>query len=630
MKQYLVERRTARCLSFCHSRQTSISFWFTKYKYSSSLDISMRRNLIKSGNRKRRDHIFCTILLSARVAAVATFLVITNQGFADEFPKIPVRSYQAVPALPASDAFILEVRDTSTIMQPEIGIFDLDSDKEMVWQLPNSVLVPEDALYGADWAPATRELVILHMGALQVIESDGTYKEVALKTFGMFASNPRTRYADVKRLAVSPDGKIISYSLYIRDEHDKLFTDLMVQELIPGALPRSLASPSFDYVSAWSPDGKALAFNTKEGQIAVKDLEGKTHLLVDVPGRVFEIRWSPDGKKIGLSLDQRFWSLDVMTGALHRTVFDKGDKADVREFAWSPDGTSVAFRSSFESGKECNTSLGYYYETGSMPCRNTFYLYIAELDGQKTLKRISKVREMRPGPLFWVPAVVRAGSNQRSVIPVVALPPALLPGQSSGGTLQRFGTNATGASSIAPLTPTSTAPASLPAAAATIPTLQTPAIRAAPARAAPALVSVDGKIYNGVGDCISQQLNDWMTAQRSPPSDADRATQVAVIYRHCKSDAVRIPVAPQAAGAPQPGDSRGRENSASSNPNSVAAGSSASEKKLAVPAASGTIYRCTTANGQVTFSGTSCGPDAALVNATPASTPAQTGGRAHP
>ena len=583
-------------------------------------------------------------LWCGRMLLAGLLVLPARQGMADEFPKILVRSYQKITALPDSHGFILEVRDTATIMQPEIGIFDLDADKEMVWQLPNTVLVPNDALYGAAWAPLSRQLFLMHMGALQVLESNGTYKEVVFKTLGgAFANNPLTRYADVKRLAVSPDGKSISYSFYTRDEHDGLFTDLMVQQLTPEALPRSLASPSYDYLSAWSPDGKALAFNTREGQIEVKDLEGKTHLMVDVPGRVFQIQWSPDGTKIGLSLDQKFWSLDVMTGALHRSLFDRDDKADVREFAWSPDGNSLAFRSSFESGRECSVSPGYYFETGSMPCRSTFYLYIAQLDGRKALKRISSVKEMRPGPLFWVPATAQAGVNQRTVQRVVALPPAITPKQRYAGLADVPGNQvesrrpAVVSRSIAP----GVQPGATPISALLQPRAAAPMV----APVAQSLVSVDGKIYLGGSDCINQKMIEWAAARPSPPTDTERGAQLAVTYRHCKADAFQIPLTPQGFAASRPGastvnstanerksipgsqppdsyppgNSAGQKNTAVANLHSFAGGSQSSERSQ--PAASGAIYRCVSASGQVTFSGASCGPDAKRVDARPATTP---------
>ena len=114
---------------------------------------------------------------------------------------------------------------------------------------------------------------------------------------------------------------------------------------------------------AWSPDGRWIAFFTRDKTLNLIPAEGGDSRVVTdlrridslaVPGvgglSHSEIAWSPDGKELVFSFDGRLWTVGVGGGAVtevrtgltgvHATYLD-----------WSPDGRTIAFTGS-EGGDE--------------------------------------------------------------------------------------------------------------------------------------------------------------------------------------------------------------------------------------------------------------------------------------
>jgi Tol biopolymer transport system component len=114
---------------------------------------------------------------------------------------------------------------------------------------------------------------------------------------------------------------------------------------------------------AWSPDGRWIAFFTRDKTLNLVPAEGGDSRVVTdlrridslaVPGlgglAFSEIAWSPDGKELAFSFDGRLWTVGVGGGAVTEV---RTGLTGVRAIYldWSPDGRTIAFTGS-EGGDE--------------------------------------------------------------------------------------------------------------------------------------------------------------------------------------------------------------------------------------------------------------------------------------
>jgi Tol biopolymer transport system component len=114
---------------------------------------------------------------------------------------------------------------------------------------------------------------------------------------------------------------------------------------------------------AWSPDGRWIAFFSRDKTLSlipaeggdprvVADLRRIDSLLVSGVGGLSssEIAWSPDGKELAFSFDGRLWTVGVGGGA--PTEIRTGlTSVRATYLDWSPDGRTIAFTGS-EGGDE--------------------------------------------------------------------------------------------------------------------------------------------------------------------------------------------------------------------------------------------------------------------------------------
>jgi Tol biopolymer transport system component len=105
---------------------------------------------------------------------------------------------------------------------------------------------------------------------------------------------------------------------------------------------------------AWSSDGTRLVFaspiGTPNGSLYSVDVRsGEPSLLARLPGFIERVRWSPDGAHIAVQAREESGQLYVLDadGSDIRLVADDSNSLG---FAWSPDGTRLAFGS--EVGNE--------------------------------------------------------------------------------------------------------------------------------------------------------------------------------------------------------------------------------------------------------------------------------------
>jgi dipeptidyl aminopeptidase/acylaminoacyl peptidase len=135
--------------------------------------------------------------------------------------------------------------------------------------------------------------------------------------------------------------------------------------------PRLLRSGGDDKSPRWSPDGKTLAFLSARGRAPSGASEPATQVyriaangegagaperLTAVDGGVDEFAWSPDGRSIAFTSQEpgeeedpvvtgrtlRYTRLGIVNVAEGTTALITGREFDVQEFAWSPDGREIA------------------------------------------------------------------------------------------------------------------------------------------------------------------------------------------------------------------------------------------------------------------------------------------------
>ena len=100
----------------------------------------------------------------------------------------------------------------------------------------------------------------------------------------------------------------------------------------------------------WSPDGKSIAFFSKEsddvtaGTLNVIELDGGESRVIcrvqEVSGHS-DLSWSPDGKNIAFVSEDKIWIVPAEGGEPVELKTDV--EAEALELDWSPDGTKITF-----------------------------------------------------------------------------------------------------------------------------------------------------------------------------------------------------------------------------------------------------------------------------------------------
>src|SRR5689334_505511 len=191
---------------------------------------------------------------------------------------------------------------------------------------------------------------------------------------------------------ISPDGKRVVYEVQKANWEENAFDrNLWIADVVTGESHTLTSAKKSSTNAAWSPDGKWIAFlSDRPGQI--KDTpEGKKQLYVisadggesqqitKAENDVNAFDWAPDSRRIAFSMPDpepktlkdrkekygeysvvhsdyqmaHLWTIDLPDNSTNAVPEAKrlteGDAFSVGSFAWSPDGTRIAFSAQKDS-----------------------------------------------------------------------------------------------------------------------------------------------------------------------------------------------------------------------------------------------------------------------------------------
>jgi len=245
-----------------------------------------------------------------------------------------------------SSGHLLFQRDGATLVAP----FDLERLTVTGPAVPLVDAVRPDSLTANNYPLA--ELAVSRSGTLAYVPDADT--AAALVLVGRDGASqplgPPPQNFDLPR--VSPDGRSVAF-LQVRGQQ----SEVLVYDLARGTTTR-LTQDEFDLGLAWHPDGRSLAIASRRNEAAgifLKHLDGRERLLVATPPGVTVIRntaWSPDGTQLAYTAQtgsqHDIWVL-AMGETPTTTPFLTGAASEYSP-AFSPDGRWLAYQSD-ESGR---------------------------------------------------------------------------------------------------------------------------------------------------------------------------------------------------------------------------------------------------------------------------------------
>jgi dipeptidyl aminopeptidase/acylaminoacyl peptidase len=197
---------------------------------------------------------------------------------------------------------------------------------------------------------------------------------------------------------ISPDGAQVVYQLSRTNWEANAFeSDLWLVDLSSPRRARRLnAGPGWNGDPQWSPDGRSIAFASDRGSkrqvFVIAAGGGESSRLTSVENGVNEFRWAPDSKSLAFTTDadrdphpgrrDRYGDFEVVrseatASSLWRVWPDSrlkeliGNKRySVGGFAWSPDGSRIAFQSEGIYVLDVAGGAVSAVASGAGPCRN--------------------------------------------------------------------------------------------------------------------------------------------------------------------------------------------------------------------------------------------------------------------
>ncbi|HEV8345392.1 MAG TPA: S9 family peptidase [Vicinamibacterales bacterium] len=170
---------------------------------------------------------------------------------------------------------------------------------------------------------------------------------------------------------ISPDGRLVAYTVRETNWDDNAYeTEIWLADPRAGTTRQLTNAKKSSQSPAWSPDGSKLAFTsdrTDKPQIyLINPQAGEAEALTTLEDGVSRFAWSPDGTRIAYTAtdpksdaikdrekkygefqvvdqDHRMTQLFVLDVATKKTRPLASGAFTVGSFAWSPDGTRIAF-----------------------------------------------------------------------------------------------------------------------------------------------------------------------------------------------------------------------------------------------------------------------------------------------
>jgi dipeptidyl aminopeptidase/acylaminoacyl peptidase len=170
---------------------------------------------------------------------------------------------------------------------------------------------------------------------------------------------------------ISPDGRLVAYTVRETNWDDNAYeTEIWLADPRAGTTRQLTNAKKSSQSPAWSPDGSKLAFTsdrTDKQQIhLINPQAGEAEALTTLEDGVSRFAWSPDGTRIAYTAtdpksdaikdrekkygefqvvdqDHRMTQLFVLDVATKKTRPLASGAFTVGSFAWSPDGTRIAF-----------------------------------------------------------------------------------------------------------------------------------------------------------------------------------------------------------------------------------------------------------------------------------------------